>query len=583
MLNIMLTNAMQFPIHALLRADAKAREHNTLIVTVAMSALAIVLSAILLIPRKTFATRWAEDVFFFVDGAYRLAQGQVPHVDFHTPLGALGFVLPYLGLVISGDYGATMPTALALVLITATPIAIYVLASRLHYHIALLVGFYVLLLIAAPLVPGHLPSEITMAMWYNRVCWGVFILLVLLYISPFVASREVQVADGIVAGLLVTFLIYTKITYGLVALSFLAIWFVLNREGRVPACIAFCYVAVTGVIVEATWHLHRGYVNDVAFALQAGQAFSVHAGPGYKGLLQPFISGFRNIDELSVATVAVLTVLYFRKLKFRDTLFVGFCAVAALYILSQNAGDRSLAGLVVVCAFAAERLQRAEAEGQQTAVQFGRLAATAMLLILLAEPFVFRTTALWRHFQEAQRAVANPELPAALAGFPVADFRDFQITFSGPTAIASLVEPGLTPERAVSLLRGHSHIYSSDPLGSEEYFYTLGKGIEALGDMISAKDRIFVFDQVNPFPFMVGMPTIQGDLFCYELNRTYSRSVHSPTEKLFSTVTLALVPKFPLGYKDKDALWELYGDYVRKHFAIVADTPYWIIWRRVDR
>ena len=39
-----------------------------------------------------------------------------------------------------------MPTALALVLLAVTPIAIYVLA--------LLVGFYVLLLIAAPLVPG---------------------------------------------------------------------------------------------------------------------------------------------------------------------------------------------------------------------------------------------------------------------------------------------------------------------------------------------------------------------------------------------------------------------------------------------
>jgi hypothetical protein len=110
----MMTDAMRFPMHALLRADAKARTHNAMIVAVAMTAFAVVLTAALLIPGKTFVTTMPQDVFIFIDGAYRLAHGQVPHLDFQTPLGALGFVLPYLGLAISGDYGATMPTALAL-------------------------------------------------------------------------------------------------------------------------------------------------------------------------------------------------------------------------------------------------------------------------------------------------------------------------------------------------------------------------------------------------------------------------------------------------------------------------------------
>jgi hypothetical protein len=238
---------------------------------------------------------------------------------------------------------------------------------------------------------------------------------------------------------------------------------------------------------------------------------------------------------------------------------------------------------VVVCAFAAERLERAQAEGRAGALQFGRLAATAMLLLFLAEPFVFRTAALWWHFEEARGVGANRELPAALAGFPAADFRGLKITVAGPTAIASLVEPGLTPERAFLLLRDHSLIYTLDPLGSEEYLYTLGKGVEALGGMISGNDRIFVFDFANPFAFIVGTPPIRGDLYSYDLDRQYSKDVHIPTEKLFSTVTLALVPRFPLEYKDRDALWELYGDYVRQHFAILADTPYWTVWRRTDR
>jgi hypothetical protein len=133
------------------------------------------------------------------------------------------------------------------------------------------------------------------------------------------------------------------------------------------------------------------------------------------------------------------------------------------------------------------------------------------------------------------------------------------------------------------LLRDHSRIGTSDAPGSGEYLHTLGKGVEALSGMISGDDRIFVFDPVNPFPFIVGTPPIRGDLFFYDFGRHYSRSVHIPTEKLFSTVTLALVPKFPFGYRDRDALWELYGDYVRQHFVIGADTPYWTVWRRADR
>ena len=78
--------------------------------------------------------------------------------------------------------------------------------------------------------------------------------------------------------------------------------------------------------------------------------------------------------------------------------------------------------------------------------------------------------------------------------------------------------------------------------------------------MISGNDRIFVFDLANPFPFIVGTPPIRGDLYCYDLDRQYSKDVHIPTEKLFSTVTLALVPRFPLEYKDRDALWEIYGE-----------------------
>ncbi len=51
----------------------------------------IVLAHGLALPGQTVTTKYVNDLFVFLDGAHRIASGQVPNVDFHTSLGPLSF------------------------------------------------------------------------------------------------------------------------------------------------------------------------------------------------------------------------------------------------------------------------------------------------------------------------------------------------------------------------------------------------------------------------------------------------------------------------------------------------------------
>src|SRR5919112_1033505 len=94
-------------------------------------AAAALFALLLALPGQTVTTRYLNDLIVILDGAYRVAAGQVPNQDFHTPLGPFAYYLPAAGYALSGTLGGAMPTAMALAtLLIALPMA-HVLGTRL--------------------------------------------------------------------------------------------------------------------------------------------------------------------------------------------------------------------------------------------------------------------------------------------------------------------------------------------------------------------------------------------------------------------------------------------------------------------
>ena len=183
-------------------------------------AIAIVAALLLAAPGQTVSARYLNDLMMFLDGAHRIVSGQVPHRDFHTPMGAVTNGLPAIGLWLTGSLGAAMPTGVGLLILALAPVMAYVLTSRLRPAFALPMAVYLSLILAAPANLGESPGALSFAMFFNRIGWAALSLLLILFLPPRIGPRVA--ADGICAAVLTLLMLYTKASFGLVAAGFLA-------------------------------------------------------------------------------------------------------------------------------------------------------------------------------------------------------------------------------------------------------------------------------------------------------------------------------------------------------------------------
>ena len=85
------------------------------------------------------------DVFVLIGGAWRMLLGQIPHVDFHNPIGALTYGFVEAGMAIGGAETLGFPWAATLLLAAAVIWASAVAYSRLEPWLAF--GFVVVFLL----------------------------------------------------------------------------------------------------------------------------------------------------------------------------------------------------------------------------------------------------------------------------------------------------------------------------------------------------------------------------------------------------------------------------------------------------
>src|SRR3712207_5798054 len=116
---------------------------------------AVALVLLLALPGQTVTTAYLNDLFIFLDGAHRVASGQIPNRDFHTALGPVVYYLPALGLWLTGSLGGAIPVGMAILLAGLAPVTAHVLATRLRPAIAIPFGIFALLVVAVPMNLGE--------------------------------------------------------------------------------------------------------------------------------------------------------------------------------------------------------------------------------------------------------------------------------------------------------------------------------------------------------------------------------------------------------------------------------------------
>ncbi len=151
------------------------------------------------------------DTLHVMQIVFRMAQGQVPHLDFVTPIGIMAFAPIVLFVKLGYGIGMSFLLAQTLMAIVFLPVVWWVAYSRMRGFLPYLFGLIIFVLIAA-LVHGEAQRAVSVSMHYNRWSWAAAFVAIATALLPTLGRARPRV-DGIIIGLAMTFLLLTKVTF----------------------------------------------------------------------------------------------------------------------------------------------------------------------------------------------------------------------------------------------------------------------------------------------------------------------------------------------------------------------------------
>jgi hypothetical protein len=503
---------------------------------------------------------FAHDTFFFLDNAYRVAQGQVPHRDFSSAWGPVIFLIDAAGLLLSEmqptGFGYANAAFGALIAVWA----FLIVRPRWSSASACVLGIYTLLLVVAPSPIGMDPTDFGYAMSYNRYGYALFG-IIMMECAAYVPSAQSGIRDhiggAISTGIALGLLVFLKISYAFVAVPFVAALMIGGGIGRVRRFIGLgSGFAILAVLFLCYLRFDvADMLQDLAIAA-ASRRLSLH-------LLHP-------VGTLDL--VQGILILVF---------------AAGLIHGARIGGERAArlhGGLFAILTLAAGYFLLIS---NQQADTFPLNGYAALALVAAYGPLMTGRLLRWPEL--------SPDFPKAL--LLAACVLPFCIVNGISLARAAAERQWPTqadvislesPERGSSLrfrLVTGAHPTATQGAG---YVTALNDGVALLRRYTEKRDGVLTFDEFNPFNYLLDRPSPRGGLAAAAYDYIFSDSAHPTAERFFGDTAYVMVRKYaPDGpdiaeRDDVGALMRIYGPGLRSHFAVVDETEHWVLWRRVD-
>jgi hypothetical protein len=494
------------------------------------------------------------DLLFNLAGAWHLHLGHIAHVDFHEPVGQLNFLLTEIGFRLVGVGPRAFLAGSVLVAAALFAAAASIAWRRLPLLPAAIFVVFVCLLALMPRNVGDKPDAYSFAMSYNRYGWSCISVLFLILFLPPRPRRWGDAVDIAVAAGLLAAMFYLKMTYFLVGLAALPVAAVVCAHVR-GAPKGWCALGI-GASALALAPANHAYWADLLAAASAGQMRD--------GLADYFNNFLQHGAEYApyVAALAVALWMWRRQdAPLRLPVATGFILVAGAALLSQNAQVHGLPAAVVIAflfyAVLRERQLRHRLGGSM-----------GLLLALLVFPLFLIGGAM-----------------ASLAGYHItasASHQNLQTLYgtnlrglavpSRPRGLLAAFAGFRSDYRLLNRARAASPRYE---LSSSEYVETLLDAVALLGEAHGRRSRIVVLDQVNPFPFMLGVTPPRGGNLWWGPD-----APQRAPEMLFADADSVLIPKFSTYGLWTQQAQARYGAYLDRHFPLRSESESWILLRR---
>lgn len=272
------------------------------------------------------------DTLHLIDITLRRAAGELPHLDYMTPLGVLAFE-PFALLHRAGvELGASFLWGQVLVAILLAPAAWWVAVRRLTTPVA--IGFSLtVVLLAGAMVFGGTDPKLSLSMHYNRWAWALAFLPLLVAALP--AERESAPSEGVIVGLAMVALALIKATYFLAFAPAVVAGLLLRGMARtLVVALATGVLALAGLSLCYGVSIWPAYVGDLLAVMGSDVRAAPAGGGGWSQVvLSPKYAGG--------TAVAVLAILMLRARAKSEPLgmVLALMLPGAYYVTYQNYGN----------------------------------------------------------------------------------------------------------------------------------------------------------------------------------------------------------------------------------------------------
>lgn len=522
----------------------------------------------LMTPGVIYTNMMAHDNYIFIDGIYRVLIGDIPNLDFISGLGPLNFMGPAALAFLSDSPYTLFLMFNLLVLFLCLSVGVYLSQTRLPRLPGICFQLYLAAVIAAPVPMGFSGSNVTFAMYYNRIGWGGLMLLALLFLSTPDPGRWTHKIEGFFVGIALAFLLYTKITYFLIAVVLFIFFAVYRKLHRTSLLYSLGVLLVVGTVIELAYPgLNRSYLGDILDMAMVGNDF-------FGRLRQTFKLNIISIlIPLALLIILMPTLSFKMKNSGKKVLSFYFLLLgSSLFILSTNAEVISLPLMFSVILIATALFSQSVANSESDRPSHR---AVAILLILGLLPWVSETIerqgAMERFFRIGRSGNYEMKVPdqmkkmfideGVLGGLDRADVDgNIQVSF---TEFRSLVKNS-----------------SRQEIFQTQYAYTVARGVKAMREVFNnyGPGSLYNLDFANPFSHLLRAPTAKGTYLWHHDTRNFSLEHYRPAQEIFANVDYVMIPRLPMVEKTSHSLKMIYGNYIKANYSCVLRTELWGMW-----
>lgn len=479
---------------------------------------------------------WGNEIPHHMDSAWRIAQGQIPHVDFYIHAYELYHFVIALFLIITGPQIAAVTFARIFFMVTLSLSAWIIARNRFSPAWSFSIAALILVLVAGYYPLGYEFRVLTHSEFANRLGWAVLTITLLYTFFP-ATSRKGLGSDfeSWLAGILLASALFIKPSYFLEGFCAYLLGFyhqVLNRRQVGFAilgslCIALAYSLFIrwqwGAYIHSTFGLFHTF--DFKFSDIALKALSI----------VPFL--FLLPLALSFAKRASASSIEIQKL-FHFYLFV---VLGAFGVLLTNLPQQAECASFMILPLLALRY-----------VKSVKSSWVAMLLLATCGGWVIQSVLSIHDGLFAEQELLK--MPAR----ELANYSINSPSYSGWVSISG-----------------------GGPCQGDAWVARVNEGLELVKKNTASTDKVTTLDYMNIYPFALNRPSPKGGYTVLHFGLNVDEAHYPDPKVLLGDTDVVMIPRKCPENTAAPFLAEKYSAFLEENFPETVKSDNWILRKKI--